>query len=145
MFSLKLQLINHLFSRCVLAIFHAIYCVSSPIQFYILLTTIKRANSARAHKEETDTFWCLMRMFILYVIQHVFNPIVVGLVLYGEHTIGGNSGVRVAIATSIITTSYLYLRSISRFPCVGRYTNMLTKVSFKCRLPVTIIFQITSC
>ena len=128
--SLNFQLINLFFYRCALAIFHAIYCVSSPIQFYILLTTIKRANSARAHKEETDTFWCLMRMFILYVIQHVFNPIVVGLILYGEHAIGGNSGVRVAIATSIITTSYLFLRSISRFPCVGRYTNMLTKVFF---------------
>ena len=92
------------------------------------MTTIKKANSARVNKEEDGTIWCLMKMFIIFIIKYVFNPIVVGLILYGEHLIGGESGVRVAIATSIVTTSYLFLRSISRFPCVGRYTNMLTKV-----------------
>ena len=115
--------------RWVLAIFHAIYCTFSPIQCYILLTTIKRATLITLNNDEIGPkIFCLVRMIIMYVIKYVFNPIVVGLVLYGENVIGGESGVRVAIATSIVTTSYLFLGDISRFPCVGRYTNMLTKV-----------------
>ena len=69
-----------------------------------------------------------MQYLLLFVIKYIFNPVLVGLILYGGNRIGGESGIRVAIAISIITTSYLFLSSISRFPWVGCYTNMLTKV-----------------
>ena len=71
---------------------------------------------------------CIARLLFIFAIKYVLNPILVGFILYGEHVIGGEQGIRVAIAISIINTSYLFLGSISRFPSIGRYTNMLTKV-----------------
>ena len=69
----------------------------------------------------------MVEMVALFVIKYIFNPILVGLILYGGDAIG-KQRTRVASSVSIITTSYLYLSSISRFPSIGRYTNMLTKV-----------------
>ena len=93
----------------------------------------------RIHKDENGTWLCIARTLLMFVIKYVFNPILVGLILYGEDIIGGKSGVRIAISTSIITTSYLFLGSISRFPCVGRYTNMLTKVQLESMITTIII------
>ena len=122
-----------------MVIFHAIYCVIAPMQCYIVLSTIKRMMKGRIHKDENGTWLCIARTLLMFVIKYVFNPILVGLILYGEDIIGGKSGVRIAISTSIITTSYLFLGSISRFPCVGRYTNMLTKVQLESMITTIII------
>ena len=70
----------------------------------------------------------LARVVLVFALKYILNPILVGLILYGGDIIGGEQGIRVAIAISIINTSYLFLGSISRFPSIGRYTNMLAKV-----------------
>ena len=71
-----------------------------------------------------------------FVAKYIFNPVLVGLILYGENILGGETGTRVAIALAILTTSYFFLASISRIPWIGCYTGMLTKVIyFKLRFP----------
>ena len=72
--------------------------------------------------------FCIARLLFTFAIKYILNPILVGFILYGGPIIGGEKGIRVAIAISVINTSYLFLRSISRFPSIGRYTNMLAKV-----------------
>ena len=79
-------------------------------------------------KHETLPWDCIRSLVWVFVIKYMFNPVIVGLILYGEKEIGGEPGVRVAISISIITTSYLFLMSIGKFPWIGCYTNMLTKV-----------------
>ena len=72
--------------------------------------------------------FCMAKILFIFALKYILNPILVGFILYGGPIIGGEKGIRVAIAISIINTSYLWLRSISRFPSIGRYTNMLAKV-----------------
>ena len=116
--------------RYTLAFLHALYCMVSPIQACKNVLMIKRMNYVKRNKNVTFDWGCIMHMMFIFIIKYIFNPVIVGLILYGGKELGGESGIRVAIAISIITTSYLFLSCISRFPWVGSYTNMLTKVYF---------------
>ena len=65
-----------------------------------------------------------------FVTTYVGNPILVGLILYGRDVVGGEWGVRVCIAWSLIVTSYIFLGALGALPSVGTYTNMISKVCF---------------
>ena len=68
-------------------------------------------------------------------MKYVANPVLVGLILYGKDSLGGEEndyGVRVCIAFSMINTSLLFLASIGRLPFIGCYTNLISKVKIKC-------------
>ena len=117
--------------RYFLALIHILYCVVSVIQGGRVCIMASKINQFRVQKGKNLDYiralkW-MVEMVALFVIKYLFNPILVGLILYGGDAIG-KQRTRVASSVSIITTSYLYLSSISRFPSIGRYTNMLTKV-----------------
>ena len=117
--------------RYLLALIHILYCVVSVIQGGRVCIMASKINQFRVQKGKNLDYISALKwiteMFALFVIKYIFNPILVGLILYGGDSIG-KQRTRVASSVSIITTSYLYLSSISRFPSIGRYTNMLTKV-----------------
>ena len=117
-----------IYIRYLLACCHALYCMVSPIQCVRMCWFIIKLNRMKRNKEEHLDYFCVAQSVLFFSLKYIFNPILVGFVLYGEHILGEEQGVRVAIAISIVTTSYLFLGSISRFPFIGRYTNMLTKV-----------------
>ena len=117
--------------RYLLALIHILYCVVSVIQGGRVCIMASKINQFRVQKGKNLDYISALKwiteMVALFVIKYIFNPILVGLILYGGDSIG-KQRTRVASSVSIITTSYLYLSSISRFPSIGRYTNMLTKV-----------------
>ena len=117
--------------RYLLALIHILYCVVSVIQGGRVCIMASKINQFRVQKGKNLDYISALKwmaeMVALFVIKYIFNPILVGLILYGGDAIG-KQRTRVASSVSIITTSYLYLSSISRFPSIGRYTNMLTKV-----------------
>ena len=114
-----------------MATLHAINCLVSPIQLIRAIVLYREA--VKSNKESNDPHAKLGTYYILqyicqFFLKYIVNPILVGLVLYGHDAIGGDWGIKVAMACSIINTSFQFLVSLGTLPAVGTYTNMISKV-----------------
>ena len=74
--------------------------------------------------------------YYFHVFKYVVITILIGIVLYGEDIFKDEIGrkeegrMRIAIAASVIITSYGFLENLSALPLVGSYTNMIAKVKY---------------
>ena len=95
----------------------------------IFVMHVKAFKSAKRGGSLDVNQGCIFQFLLEFLFKYVVNPTLVGLILYGEPVIGGDKGIRVAIAFAMIITSYLFLGSLGTLPWVGSYTNMISKVS----------------
>ena len=97
------------------------------LKFYVMSRAMPKLSGKDPHASRNRKFviWQGSQFFMKYIL----NPTLVGLILYGRETLGGEYGVRVCLAFSLINTSYLFLGSIGSIPIIGSYTNMISKVS----------------
>ena len=118
--------------RYFLAIMHAINFLMMPLEILKQIFMFRQSKKHCKNRQITRAkVLLIMEMLTIFIMKYVANPVLVGLILYGKDSLGGEEndyGVRVCIAFSMINTSLLFLASIGRLPFIGCYTNLISKV-----------------
>ena len=121
--------------RYLLSVCHAILCFKTIFEMleylYTMMQMYIRDKNRRSMTSVQITLLnkptCTREGF-MFLVRSILSPVMVGFVLYGNHHFK-HLHVRSALAFSLIITSNHFMTYLARFPSIGNYVFMLSKVS----------------